>query len=273
MILALRIARLVFHLLSGMAICALFFPWIDREAREIHIRRWSRHLLGICNVHVQITAGSAAPRAQALVVANHVSWLDIFVLNALYPCRFVAKAEIRAWPLAGWLVEQAGTVFIARGNRRDLRRAFEGLVTALKTGERVAFFPEGTTAPQGTLLPFHANLFEAAVDAKSRVQPYAIRYIDHERKPHPSVEFIGEMTFAQSVVAILSGKAIHARVTILRSMKADGVGRRDLAERSYQAIREALDIPAPADAEPAPDAGEESGEAEKKPLTGSDWQT
>jgi len=245
MILALRIARLVFHLLSGMAICALFFPWIDRESREIHIRRWSRHLLGICNVHVQITGGSAAPRAQALVVANHVSWLDIFVLNALYPCRFVAKAEIRAWPLAGWLVEQAGTVFIARGSRRDLRRAFEGLVTALKTGERVAFFPEGTTSPQGTLLPFHANLFEAAVDAKSRVQPYAIRYIDHERKPHPSVEFIGDMTFVQSVVAILSGKAIHARVTILRSMKSEGVGRRELAERSYQAIRGALGIPAP----------------------------
>jgi 1-acyl-sn-glycerol-3-phosphate acyltransferase len=262
MILALRIARLVFHLLSGMAICALFFPWIDRESREIHIRRWSRHLLGICNVHVQITAGSAAPRAQALVVANHVSWLDIFVLNALYPCRFVAKAEIRAWPLAGWLVEQAGTVFIARGNRRDLRRAFEGLVGSLKSGERVAFFPEGTTAPQGTLLPFHANLFEAAVDAKSRVQPYAIRYIDHERKPHPSVEFIGEMTFVQSVVAILSGKAIHARVTILRSMKADGAHRRDLAERSYQAIREALGIEASdarPDAQPVP---EPDGDAE-----------
>jgi 1-acyl-sn-glycerol-3-phosphate acyltransferase len=257
MLLALRIARLVVHLFTGMLTCALFFPWIDRASREIHVRRWSRHLLAICNVHVQITSGSAAPRERALVVANHVSWLDIFVLNALYPCRFVAKAEIRAWPLAGWLVEQAGTVFIARGNRRDLRRAFEGLVNALKSGERVAFFPEGTTAPQGTLLPFHANLFEAAVDAKSRVQPYAIRYIDHERKPHPSVEFIGDMTFAQSVIAILSGRAIHARVTILRSMKADGTHRRDLAERSYQAIREALGIPAPGSEPPAEPASEE----------------
>jgi 1-acyl-sn-glycerol-3-phosphate acyltransferase len=262
MILVLRVLRLVIHVILGMATCALVFPWIDRAAREIHVRRWSRVLLGICNVHVQITGGSAAPRAQALVVANHVSWLDIFVLNALYPCRFVAKAEIRAWPIAGWLVEQAGTVFIARGNRRDLRRAFEGLVAALKSGERVAFFPEGTTAPQGTLLPFHANLFEAAVDAKSRVQPYAIRYIDNARKPHPSVEFIGDMTFVQSVLAILSGKAIHARVTILRSMKADGGHRRDLAERSYQAIRHALGIAAPEveEAEPDPEGDEDAGE-------------
>ncbi|HEX8604775.1 MAG TPA: lysophospholipid acyltransferase family protein [Pseudoduganella sp.] len=272
MILALRIARLVFHLLTGMAICALFFPWIDRESREIHIRRWSRHLLGICNVHVQITGGSAAPRAQALVVANHVSWLDIFVLNALYPCRFVAKAEIRAWPLAGWLVEQAGTVFIARGNRRDLRRAFEGLVTALKTGERVAFFPEGTTSPQGTLLPFHANLFEAAVDAGSRVQPYAIRYIDHERRPHPAVEFIGDMTFVQSVLAILSGKAIHARVTILRSMKSEGINRRELAERSYQAIREALGIPIaeiPPEADSHPEGGEGGNQGDARHQNGA----
>jgi 1-acyl-sn-glycerol-3-phosphate acyltransferase len=260
MIVFLRIVRLCVHLLVGMAICALLFPWIDRAGREIHVRRWSRHLLGICNVHVQITGGSAAPRAQALVVSNHVSWLDIFVLNALYPCRFVAKAEIRSWPLAGWLVEQAGTVFISRGSRSDLRRAFEGLVAALKSGERVAFFPEGTTAPQGTLLPFHANLFQAAVDAKSRVQPYAIRYIDSNRRLHPAVEFIGEMTFADSVMAIMSGKAIHARVTILRSIKAENLHRRELAERSYTAIRQALDIPAPeGEAPPEADGELEEG--------------
>lgn len=260
MILTLRILRLVLHVLAGLLICALLFPWMGSEARQAHVRRWSRSLLAICNVQVSIRTGSAPPRQQALVVANHVSWLDIFVLNALYPCRFVAKAEIRAWPLAGWLVEQAGTVFIARGNRRDLRRAFEGLVAALKSGERVAFFPEGTTAPQGTLLPFHANLFEAAVDAKSRVQPYAISYMDHAREPHPAVEFIGDMTFAQSVMAILSGKAIYARVKILPSMKAEDGNRRDLAERSYQAIREALGIPVAGegeDVEAAPEIDED----------------
>ncbi|WUR14059.1 lysophospholipid acyltransferase family protein [[Empedobacter] haloabium] len=249
MLLALRVARVVLHLLVGMAICALLFPWIDRQAREIHVRRWSRHLLAICNVTVQITAGSAAPKEHALVVANHVSWLDIFVINALYPCRFVAKAEIRSWPLAGWLVEQAGTVFIARGNRRDLRKAFEGLVRALKAGERVAFFPEGTTAPQGTLLPFHANLFEAAVDARARVQPYAIRYMDADRQPHPSVDFVGDMTFVQSMLTILRGGPIRARVTILRSTKAKGQHRRQLAESAENAIRHALGIAAdvPAD--------------------------
>ena len=94
-----------------------------------------------------------------MIVANHVSWLDIFVINALDPCRFVAKAEIRSWPVMGWLAAGAGTVFIARGNRRELRHIFKGIVSVLAQGQRVAFFPEGTTSRQGEVLPFHANLF------------------------------------------------------------------------------------------------------------------
>ncbi|UGQ45624.1 lysophospholipid acyltransferase family protein [Massilia endophytica] len=243
MAVAIRLVRVIAHLFRGMAVCALVFPFIGAEARDIHIRRWSRHLLAICDVSVQITAGSAAPRQCALVVANHVSWLDIFVINALYPCRFVAKAEIRSWPLAGWLVEKAGTVFIARGNRRDLRHIFKGLVDTLKSGQRVAFFPEGTTAPQGTLLPFHANLFEAAIDSKARVQPYAITYVDDRLKPHPSVDFIGDMTFVQSMMAILKGGPIRARVTILPAIQSAGSHRRDLAAAAEKTIRTALRIP------------------------------
>ncbi|MGB9988256.1 lysophospholipid acyltransferase family protein [Massilia sp. SM-13] len=254
MVVALRLVRVIVHLFLGMAVCAFIFPFIGVEARDVHVRNWSRHLLAICNVSVQITSRSSAPRQKALVVANHVSWLDIFVINALYPCRFVAKAEIRSWPLAGWLVEKAGTVFIARGNRRDLRNIFKGLVSTLQSGQRVAFFPEGTTAPQGTLLPFHANLFEAGIDAKVKVQPYAISYVDSNLKPHPSVDFIGDMTFAQSMMAILRGSPIRARVTILPAMRTEGSNRRDLAEASYQAIRMALNIPQEAaSTEEAPD--------------------
>src|SRR5690606_36823074 len=94
------------------------------------------------------------------------SWLDIFVIHAMHPCRFVAKAEIRGWPLIGWLCEQAGTIFIARGRLRDVRKIYEGAVRSLREGEHVAFFPEGTVSLQGSLLPFHANLFEAANEAQ-----------------------------------------------------------------------------------------------------------
>jgi 1-acyl-sn-glycerol-3-phosphate acyltransferase len=240
--LMLRVGRMALHLLAGMATCALVFPIIGPAKRNALVRRWSRQLLAICNVAVQLAPGSAAPLEQGMVVCNHVSWLDIFVINALYPCRFVAKAEIRSWPLAGWLVAQAGTVFIARGNKRELRNIFKGLVQALQDGQRVAFFPEGTTAAQGTLLPFHANLFEAAVDGKVPVQPFALRYTDAAGQPHPSVDFIGDMTFVQSVVNILDGKPVRAHLSVLDPMPGAGAHRRDLAEATHKAIGAALGI-------------------------------
>ncbi len=224
-----------------MAICAFVFPWVDRSARDVRIQRWSRQLLAICGVTVEQSAGAPA-LPHAMIVANHVSWLDIFVINTLHPCRFVAKSEIRDWPLLGWLVDQAGTVFLARGNRRDLRHVFKGLVSSLQLGERVAFFPEGTTAAQGSLLPFHANLFEAAIDAKVPVQPYALRYLDAQGAPHPRVDFVGEMTFVQSMVAVLSGGAVRAELTCLAPIEAIGAHRRELALASQHAVARALGV-------------------------------
>lgn len=240
--LMLRIGRMALHLLAGMAICAFIFPFIGPEKRNAHVRRWSRQLLAICNVSVQVSQDSAEVLEHGMVVCNHISWLDIFVINALYPCRFVAKSEIRDWPLAGWLVAQAGTVFIARGNKRELRTIFKGLVHALQEGQRVAFFPEGTTAAQGTILPFHANLFEAAVDGKVQVQPFALSYVDAAGQPHQSVDFIGDMTFAQSVVNILDGKPVRARLTVLAPMPGAGAHRRELAQAAHNAIGTALGI-------------------------------
>jgi 1-acyl-sn-glycerol-3-phosphate acyltransferase len=235
--LAVRLFRVFLHLFSGLAICALVFPCVGAARRDGWIRSWSRRLLGICGVSLE-QQGEAL--AHALVVANHVSWLDIFVINSLHPCRFVAKSEIRAWPVLGWLVAQAGTVFIARGNRRDLRHAFKGLVHSLEQGERVAFFPEGTTAAQGGLMPFHANLFEAAIDARVMVQPYALEYLDAGGALHATVDFTGDISFAASMIAILSGGAVRARLVCLPPLDARGAHRRELAASAEQAVAAAL---------------------------------
>lgn len=239
--LAFRLSRVLFHLLAGLATCALVFPWICGARRDRHVQRWSRQLLGICGVSVE-QAGAVPALAHAMIVANHVSWLDIFVINSLHPCRFVAKTEIREWPVLGWLVDKAGTVFIARGSRRDLRHIFKGLVGSLQQGERVAFFPEGTTAAQGSVLPFHANLFEAAIDAKTVVQPYALRYFDGQGRLHGTVDFVGEMSFVRSIVAILSGDAVRAQLTCLQPLDTAGAHRRELAQAAHDAVAVALGV-------------------------------
>ncbi|WP_292038283.1 lysophospholipid acyltransferase family protein [Massilia sp. UBA6681] len=237
--LALRLARVVVHLVAGLATCALVFPLVSLATRERLTRRWSRKLLGLCRVSVQQTPG-APVLEHALIVANHVSWLDIFVINALHPCRFVAKAEIRSWPVLGWLAAAAGTVFIARGNRRELRHIFKGLVTVLQEGQRVAFFPEGTTSRQGEMLPFHANLFEAAIDAKVAVQPYALSYVDASGAYHHSVDYTGDTTFVDSLFTILEGKSVIARLQPLAPIDATGAHRRELAEAAQEAVGAAL---------------------------------
>lgn len=247
-VVAWRLARLMLHLLQGLLTCALVFPWAGAGLRARLVRRWSARLLGICNVRLAHGAGpaDAAPSAHALVVSNHISWLDIFVINAVMPCRFVSKAEIRAWPVLGWLVTQAGTVFIERGNRRDLRHIFKGMIDALRQGQRVAFFPEGTTASQGSLLPFHANLFEAAIDAGVPVQPVALAYLDPAGSWHPAVDFTGDIGFAESVVAILGGAPVTVRLHVPAPLASAGAHRRVLARAAQEAVAAALDVVGPA---------------------------
>lgn len=238
----LRLFALILHLLRGLMICALIFPFADRRRREEHIRHWSRTLLRLCGVDLRIRYAEGAQDVPcALIVSNHVSWLDIFAINALHPCRFVAKAEIRRWPMIGWLCEQAGTIFIARGRLRDVRRIYQGLVGSLQAGEHVAFFPEGTVGLQGTLLPFHANLFEAAIEAEVPIQPYALRYLDAFGQFHPAVRYVEPVTFPGSLWLILKATPITAELTLLPAFPAGpGTHRRVFADQAYGEIERAL---------------------------------
>jgi len=238
---AYRLLRVVLHLFAGLLTCMLVFPWLGARRREWCIRRWSAMLLSICGLKVRVVGAAGVPHA--LVVANHVSWLDIFVINSLHPCRFVAKSEIHSWPLIGRLCAMAGTIFITRGRVRDVRRIYEGLVHALEADERVAFFPEGTTAAQGSLLPFHSNLFEAAIEAGVPIQPYVLRYVDAQGGFHPAAEFIGDTTFVQSLLMILRARNMTAQLQALPAIETDASShRRELAAAAHDSIEKALSV-------------------------------
>ena len=238
-----RLLRLALHLCVGLIKCSLLFPFLDHAGRERRIQRWSAQLIAICGVSLQVNqTAQAEPVSPALIICNHISWLDIFVINSVHACRFVAKSDIRDWPLIGWLCDKSGTIFIARGKQRDVRRIYAGLVRSIHDGERVAFFPEGTTAPQGTVLPFHANLFEAAIEAQVPVQAYAIRYRDAAGNYHPAADFIGEMSFAESVLMILRHPAMHAELIRLPAVSSAGAHRRELAVTMRAKIAQALQV-------------------------------
>lgn len=236
--LAFRLLCVIAHIFTGLFTCAFVFPWIGAAQKMDHVRRWSQRVLRTFGVTLDVTGVPVL--TNALLVANHVSWVDVFVVDARFPSRFVAKSEVRRWPLIGPLSALAGTVFVARDRPGHLRRTVDALADKLRAGERIACFPEGTSAAQGELQPFRANLFEAAIEAGVPVQAVAISYVDDDGAPHPSVEYIADMSLVESMVAILSGTPIRARLHVLPALASGGANRRALALAAQEQVRAAL---------------------------------
>ena len=213
------------------------FPALDQAARNAHIRRWSRRLLRVARVELRMTGALAHPNVQ--VVANHVSWLDVFALHAVGPVRFVAKSEIARWPLAGRLVRGVGTLFVERARRRDAHRVNREVTGALAAGDIVAVFPEGTVTDGSRVLPFKSSLLQAVVDAGGSVQPVAIAYRTPAGERARAVAY-DDVSFLRSVWRIAGAPGVVADLVALPPIATRGRHRRDVAREAEAAIRAAL---------------------------------
>jgi 1-acyl-sn-glycerol-3-phosphate acyltransferase len=230
------------HLAYGLAI-ALIYPWFGQSVRRCILQRWSIELLQIFNIHIKITADEAMHRLQpGIVVTNHISWLDVFVLNAAIPMRFVAKSEVRRWPLIGWLCARAQTLFIERGRARDAARINKQLVGLLQNGECLAVFPEGTTTDGSQVGTFHASLLQPSIDASAHIHPIAIRYHDATGAHSTAPAYIDDLTMIGSLRNILRCRNLHVHLVATPSLDASGCDRRTLARRAHQQISTTLDM-------------------------------
>jgi 1-acyl-sn-glycerol-3-phosphate acyltransferase len=176
--------------------------------------------------------------------ANHVSWLDVFCVSSIRPTRFIAKSEIRDWPVAGWIAERAGTLFVRRARRRDTARINEIVHGALAQGDCVGLFPEGTTTMGDTLLKFHSSLFEPAVANQAHVHPVAIRY-EHTDGTLCRAMAYGDLSFMQSLGLMLRQRKVVARLAFLEPIDARGLTRRDAARIAEARIATQLGYRAP----------------------------
>ncbi|HEU5296309.1 MAG TPA: lysophospholipid acyltransferase family protein [Burkholderiaceae bacterium] len=243
-----RLARVVVHVLHGVAIVALRFRALDAAQRQQRIGWWSRGLLRA--IGVRLIADGTLRAGANLLVANHISWLDIAALHAVCPrARFVSKADVRRWPVLGWLIGAVGTLFIERERKRDALRVVHQVAAALQAGEAVAVFPEGTTGDGRTLLPFHANLLQAAIAAEAPVQPVALRYSEPGLDWSPAVSWLGATTLVHSVWAIACARGVEVRVSTLAARGSAHADRRALAQRLHDDIAQALQW---SDATPVP---------------------
>ncbi|NIF50694.1 lysophospholipid acyltransferase family protein [Burkholderia sp. Ax-1724] len=237
--LALRKIRLIAHLLHGMWTVATRFPKASAERRHALNRAWSLKMLRLCGMRLVVHNDAARLDRGALVVANHVSWIDIYVINAWRPTPFVSKAEIRQWPVVGWLAQQLDTVFIQREKRSDAKRIMHELADRLSTGELMCVFPEGTTSNGLALLPFHSNMFQAAVSAGVPVQPVCLMYEDAQGRQSTAPAYIDDLSLADSLDMLLRGGPLTAHVYVGEPLAA-GADRRTLAAQAQESIAGAL---------------------------------
>jgi 1-acyl-sn-glycerol-3-phosphate acyltransferase len=224
-----KLLRGLLHVLRGMWWVHAHFPRLGAEQREMRVQVWAAQLLALWGIQLRVL-GQPVTAGPALMVANHISWLDISVIHAARHCRFVSKSDIRDWPLVGLLATGAGTLFIERASRKDALRMVKDMADAMQEGDVVAVFPEGTTSDGRDLLPFHANLIQSAIQANVPVQPMSLKFVDARTGDTSFAPcYIGDDTLIGSVWRTLTAPPIVAVVHFGEPQQARGRDRRQWA--------------------------------------------
>ena len=224
----------------------LAYPRISAERRRTLMRWWSAKLLRILGIEVRVRGPvPAAAQQGAMIAANHVSWLDIFLISSARPTRFIAKSEIRDWPAAGWIADKAGTIFIRRDQWRDTARINERVHAALAAGDCVGLFPEGITTEGDTLLKFHSALFASSVANAAHVHPAAIRYETREGILCREMSFAGDRSFTESLALIIRQTGVVATVTFAAPIETAAASRREVSTAARECVASLLGLPNP----------------------------
>jgi 1-acyl-sn-glycerol-3-phosphate acyltransferase len=201
-------------------------------------RWWCGRLMRCFNIKIQ-TRGELPNHTtvSTMFVANHISWTDIHAINSIIPVRFIAKVEIKGWPVFGYLVSKSGTLFINRSIRKDAARIIDLTADSLHQGDNVCLFPEGTTTDGTEVLPFKSSISQAAVQANATIWPIAIAYPKADGSPNIQMAFVGEATMMDSMADILKLKNPIVTLHFLDPFSCQGLDRHEATKRAYTLIK------------------------------------
>ena len=224
-----KFVRVLGRILGAYWDIRIKFPKLNDEQQARYVEVWARGMLAIIGIEVRVKGHPA--QGPVLMAANHISWLDILVMHAACHCRFVAKSEIRNWPFLGALTTGGGSLYIERGSRNDAMRVVHQMADALRQGQVLAVFPEGATGDGITVLPFHANLLQAAISAEAPIQPIALQFIDaHTHAISLAPCYRDDDTLISSLWRTLCEPPLLAQVRYGEPQQADGRNRREWAQ-------------------------------------------
>jgi 1-acyl-sn-glycerol-3-phosphate acyltransferase len=221
-----KLLRAVVHAVRGFLTIKTVFPKLEQADQEARVQAWAGHMLRIVGIELVVN-GTPPAGGPMLLVANHISWLDILVMHAARHCRFVSKSDVKNWPFVATLAEGAGTLYIERESRRDAHRVVVKMAERLRAGDILAVFPEGTTGDGITLLPFYANLIQAAIEASVPVQPVALKFVDAATGAVSfAPSYVGDETLIGSIWRTLTARGLKAVVTFGVAQPPQGQTRR-----------------------------------------------
>jgi 1-acyl-sn-glycerol-3-phosphate acyltransferase len=233
-----RLVRLALHVVWGILIAGLLLPLGTANFRDRLICNWSRQLLHGLGIRLKL-GRAPAHSGGALLVCNHVSWLDIYLIYAARRVHFVSKSEIRDWPIVGWLAEKCGTLFLERGRRADTARVNDAMRELMQDGAWVAVFPEGTTSDGRGLKRFLPSLLQPAVTLGCPIVPAALRYTTLDGDYCAAAPYIDDTNVLQSLLRIISEPGIVAELDFGEPLIAN-VHRRELAQLAELRVAELL---------------------------------
>ena len=243
-----RGGQLVLKLLKALFLIGVLFPHLRPSERDVIIECWCREVLDVLSIRLNLRGETPPGRVTSvLFVANHVSWMDILIINACRRVRFVAKTEVRQWPLVGWMAARTGTVFLKRTSPRELARMTKSVATFLRRGDCIALFPEGTTTDGTSVQAFRSGLFESAIAAEALIWPVGISYRRLDGSLDTDIAFVGGQSLVSSIVNVLARPATRAQVSFTDPVESSAGDRRELTAWCHQAIAQSLaGYPSPA---------------------------
>ncbi len=196
---------------------------------------WMKLVARTLNLKIEINGEPIA--GAALVVSNHISWIDIVAIGAHVPGCFIAKSDLLRWPIIGFITRQSGNIFVKRGNKQQVRQTSEQMVWILKQDLKIIAFPEGTTSDGKQLLPFHGSLFHPAILTKTPIQAMVIEYLDNAQKLAP---YIDDDVFIPHLWQILGSQEIRVRLNFIKHIDSHDQTRQSVKQKSWRQINRKL---------------------------------
>jgi 1-acyl-sn-glycerol-3-phosphate acyltransferase len=240
--LSFRLARCILWIAAGLGLCFLFFPLVNSSRRNQASSWWARQFVWCLGIKVEVQGTWPRTPGRYMLVSNHITWLDIFIIMSVRPIRFVSKAEVKTWPVAGFLARRAGTLFINRTRKRDTVQIGAEMLSVMESGEVIGVFPEGTTSDGSVLLPFFSPLLQPAINSEAHIVPTGLSYLNCNGQRDLAVPFIGEQTFLDSLLISIRRHSLHARVCFGSPIQADQAHRREVTRQVESAVAQLLGV-------------------------------